>query len=57
MNKASRKLLGRDYFDLSKDEQELIRKELEADRNELMRQCAERKAERIAERKAAKAKA
>ena len=54
MNKESRKLIKRDYFDLSPDEQQLVKSELEADRAELMRQCAERKAQREAERKARK---
>jgi len=54
MNEASRKLLSRDYFDLTPDEQQLVKRELEADRDELMRQCAERKAQRAAERKASK---
>ena len=52
MNKQSRELLSRDYFDLSPEEQQLVKRELEADRADLMRQCAERKAEREAERKA-----
>lgn len=52
MNKQARALLSRDYFDLSPEEQQLIKRELEADRAELMRQCAERKAEREAERRA-----
>ena len=45
---------GQDVAQLSDEKKAVIREELKRDRDELMRECAARKAEREAERKSGK---